>query len=96
VSSSSLLTSVYCFLRLQAECPPDETVVKSKGYIFPHRAKSLPTPAESCLKIKLNLYLNDLFKPLAPRRVRLRFIPFLCSLDIIWLIMMAQGPAEEW
>lgn len=96
VPSSSLLTSPYCSLRLQAERPPGKTVVKSKGYLFPHRTKSFPTPAESCLKIKFNLYLNNLFKPLAPHRVRLRFIPFLCSLAIIWLIMVGRGPAEEW
>lgn len=96
VPSSSLLTSPYCSLRLQAERPPGKTVVKSKGYLFPHRTKSFPTSAESCLKIKFNLYLNNLFKPLAPHRVRRRFIPFLCGLAIIWLIMVARGPAEEW
>lgn len=95
-SSSSPLTSPYCSLSLWAEHPPDKTVVKSKGYLFPHRAKSFPTPAESCLKIKFNLHLNDLFKPLALHRVRLRFIPLLCSLAIIWLRMVTRGPAEEW
>lgn len=58
VSSSSLLASPYCFLKLQAECPPDRTVIKSKGYLFPHRTKSLPTPAESC--IKLNSTFNGM------------------------------------
>lgn len=51
VSSSSLLASPYCFLKLQAECPPDKTVLKDKGYLLPHRKKSLPTPAESRLKL---------------------------------------------
>lgn len=67
---------------------------QKQGILISHRTVSVPTLAESCLKIKF--HLNKLFKPLAPHRVRLRFIPFSCSLGIIWLITVTCGPAEEW
>lgn len=47
------------------------------------------------LSIKFNLCLNDLLKPLAPQWVMLRFIQFLCSLAIIWLIRVAGRHAED-
>lgn len=76
--------------------PSRQNSCQKQGIPISPQDKISSHPSRELLKIKFSFYWNDLFKPLAPRWVRLRFIPFLCNLAIIWLIMVTQGPAEEW
>lgn len=76
--------------------PSRQNTCQKQGIPISPQDKISSHPSRELLKIKFSFYCNDLLKPLAPRWVRLRFIPFLCNLAIIWLITVTQAPAEEW
>lgn len=76
--------------------PSRQNTCQKQGIPISPQDKISSHPSRELLKIKFSFYCNDLLKPLAPRWVRLRFIPFLCNLAIIWLIAVTQAPAEEW